>query len=144
MPGVTQPLLTPPDFVSPAASRVRPDPRVLAVTADVAFYAGVLGAGTDARWRIDWARSLGRAVETCALKAVPLVIYDTKLPGVDWQWALDCFAAIPHAPKVVLAAASVDEDLWCDVLRRHGYDVVERSANPESLRRILRFAWLSL
>lgn len=144
MPGVTQPLLMPPDSPSRVGNRVRPVPHVLAVTADVAFYAAVLGAGTDARWRIDWARSLHRAVETCTVKAVPVVIYDTNLPGVDWQWALGCFGAIAHAPRVVLAAASIDEDLWCDVLNLHGYDVVERTASPESLRRMLSFAWLSL
>ncbi len=144
MPGVIQQLLIQPDCASPVRSRLRPVPHVLAVSANVAFYAAVLGTGTDAHWRIDWARSLHRAVETCTAKAVPIVIYDTNLPGVNWQWAFDCFAAIAHAPRVVLAAASVDEDLWCDVLDRRGYDVVERSASPDSLRRILRFAWLSL
>jgi hypothetical protein len=38
----------------------------------------------------------------------------------------------------------VDESLWREVLRRHGYDVVYRSAGSEELRRALRFAWLSL
>ena len=144
MPGVIQQLPTPPDCATPVRSRVHSVPHVLAVTADVAFYAAVLGVGTDARWRIDWARSLHRAVEACTVKAVPVVIYDTNLPGVDWQWAFDCFAAVAHAPRVVLAAASIDEDLWCDVLDRRGYDVVERTAPPDTLRRILRFAWLSV
>ena len=144
MSGVIQHVLTPPDSPEPARSRVRPTPHVLAVTADVAFYAAVLGAGTDAHWRIDWARSLYRAIEACSVKALPVVIHDTNLPGIDWRWALDCFAAVAHPPKVVLAAAAVDEDLWRDVLDRRGYDVLERSAGPDSIRRILRFAWLSL
>jgi CheY-like chemotaxis protein len=142
MPGVIQHLLTPPDSPDPVRSRV--SPHLLAVTADVAFYAAVLGAGTDSHWRTDWARSLRRAVEACTVKAVPVVMYDTNLPGIDWRWALDCFAATAHPPRVVVAAASVDEDLWSHVLERHGYDVVERSAGPDNLRRILHFAWLSL
>lgn len=144
MPGVLQHPLTPPDWLEPARSRVRPRPHVLTVTADVAFYAAVLGTGTDSRWRIDWVRSLRRAIETCRGKVIPVVIYDTKLPYVDWRRALDCFAAVPHPPKVVLAAPSVDEDLWRDVLDRRGYDVMERSASSAGIRRILRFAWLAL
>jgi hypothetical protein len=43
----------------------------------------------------------------------------------------------------LLAAPSIDEELWKNVLSRHGYDVVERTASSEQLGRVFRFAWLS-
>jgi DNA-binding response OmpR family regulator len=119
-------------------------PRVLAVTADLCFYSGVLSAASSARWRTDWARTLNRAVEMCRSKSPPIVIYDSNLPGVDWRSAFDRLSAVPSHPRILLAAPSIDEELWENVLRRHGYDVVERAANSEQLERVFRFAWLSL
>jgi hypothetical protein len=52
--------------------------------------------------------------------------------------------AVPNYRRILLAAPSIDEDLWREVLVRHGYDVVKRSAGSEELKRIFRFAWLSL
>ena len=119
-------------------------PRVLAVTADLCFYSGVLNAATSVRWRAEWARTLARAIGICRLKPPPIVIYDSRLPGVEWSWAFEQLGAVASRPRMLLAAPSIDEDLWRDVLGRHGYDVIERSASSEELRRIFRFAWLSL
>ena len=119
-------------------------PRVMAVTADLAFYSGVLSAASSARWRTDWARTLNRAVEICKSKSPPIVIYDSNLPDVDWRSAFDRLSAVPSHPRILLAAPSIDEELWENVLRRHGYDVVERAANSEQLERAFRFAWLSM
>jgi DNA-binding response OmpR family regulator len=119
-------------------------PRVLAVTADLCFYSGVLSAASSARWRTDWARTVNRAVEICRVKSPPIVIYDSNLPDVDWRSAFDRLSAVPSHPRILLAAPSIDEELWENVLRRHGYDVVERAANSEQLERVFRFAWLSM
>jgi len=72
------------------------------------------------------------------------VIFDRNLPNVDWRRALDQLSAAASNGRVLLAAPEVDEDLWRLVLRRHGYDVLVRSADTEQLKRELRFAWLSL
>jgi hypothetical protein len=118
--------------------------RVLAVTADIGFYAGVLSAASSAQWRTEWARTFNRATEICRLKSPPIVIYDSNLPGVDWEWAFERLSTVPNRPRILLAAPSIDEELWRNVLRRHGYDVVERAASSEQLGRVFRFAWLSL
>ncbi len=119
-------------------------PRVLAVTADLGFYSGVLSAASAARCRTDWARTVSRAVEIGRVKSPPIVIYDSNLPGVDWRCAFDRLGALPSRPRILLAAPAIDEELWRSVLRRQGYDVIERAANSEQLEREFRFAWLSL
>lgn len=145
MPGLIQRLLTrPPESgitLIPGNNRY---PRVLVVTADLCFYSGVLNAAASTRWQAEWARSLSRAIEICGSKPVPIVIFDGNLPDVEWGCAFDRLTAIPNRPRVVLAAPCVDEELWRNVLQRNGYDVVERSAGSEELRRLFRFAWLSL
>lgn len=145
MPGPIQRLFAPPP--NPAIAGIPEgdrQPRVLAVTADLRFYSGVVNAATSVRWRAEWARTLTRAVEICRLTSPPIVIYDSSLPGVEWSRAFERLGAVPNRARILLAAPSIDEELWRDVLRRHGYDVVERSASSDELRRILRFAWLSL
>ena len=119
-------------------------PRVLAVTADIGFYASVLNAASSARWRTEWARTLNRAIEICRSKSPQIVIYDSTLPGAEWGSAFDQLSSVPSHPRILLAAPSIDEDLWRNVLRRHGYDVVERAASSEQLGRVFRFAWMSL
>jgi len=83
-------------------------------------------------------------IEKIVASPVPVIIYDVRLPGVDWTQAFDALSQLPNRPRLLLAAQAVDESLWREVLRRHGYDVVYRSAGSEELRRALRFAWLSL
>jgi DNA-binding NtrC family response regulator len=145
MPGVIQPLLNAlPESVAATKRRHAPASRVVAVSSDTAFFAAVLGAVEHAEWQIEWARSFRRAMEICTRKTIPVVIYDSHLPGIEWEWAFTCLAAVPDAPRLLLAANSVDEDLWRDVLRRRGYDVVERSAGSAALRRALQFVRLSL
>jgi hypothetical protein len=78
------------------------------------------------------------------LKSPPIVIYDSNLPDVDWEWAFERLSALPSQPRILLAAPSIDEELWRNVLRCHGYDVVERAASSEQLGRVVWFAWLSL
>jgi len=143
--GLIQRLLAPPP--GRGISRIAgndPRPRVLAVSADLGFYAGVLNAASSVQWRTEWARTLNRAIEICRLKSPPIVIYDSILPGVEWGPAFDGLNAVPSPPRILLAAPSIDEELWRSVLRRHGYDVIDRAASSEQLGRAFRFAWLSL
>jgi DNA-binding response OmpR family regulator len=120
------------------------EPYILAVTADVNFYSGVLSATRSCGWNAEWARSLKRAVEICHSRLTPIVIYDRNLPDVDWRRALDQLSGTAYDVRILLATPDVDEDLWRMVLHRHGYDVLARSASAEQLERELRFAWLSL
>jgi len=120
------------------------DPGILAVTADVGLYSCILGAACTSGWTADWAASVSRAVSVCSSKTIRIVVYDSNLPYSDWRNGLRCLARTSPAPRILLASPHVDEDLWRTVRRLRGYDVLARSANPEQLRRELRFASLSL
>jgi hypothetical protein len=120
------------------------DPGILAITADLGFYACVLNAACSWGWTAEWACSMGRGLEVCRSGSPRIVIYDRNLPGVDWRKALDNLSAAASQPRILLAAQRIDEDLWRTVLRRRGYDVLSTSATSDQLKRELRFAWLSL
>jgi hypothetical protein len=128
----------------PASAEVPPQPGILAITADLRFYSCVLSAACSWGWSAEWASTMNRGLEVCGSGLIQIVVYDRNLPHVDWRYALDRLNAAASQSRIILATPRVDEDLWRMVLRRHGYDVLKRSANSEQLKRELRFAWLSL
>jgi CheY-like chemotaxis protein len=123
--------------------RETPLPSVLAVTSDDRLYYLLLSASIDLHWKITWARTLERALELYRSQPIPLVIYDQRLPGLDWRDVLPEISRLPDHPVVLLAASEVNEEIWELVLRRSGYDAVERSSGSQEWRRALWFAWLS-
>jgi DNA-binding NtrC family response regulator len=131
-------------YVNKTVSVIGSAPQIVMVTADLGFYSWVLGAVNASGWRVEWARSMKRAMEMCRSGFAPIVIYDHNLPGVDWRRAVEQLSgAAPHG-RVLVAARKIDEDLWRMVLRRRGYDVLARTADRDELKRELHFAWLSL
>lgn len=123
---------------------MEPAPGILAVTADVSFYSSVQNAASSWGWNVEWASSLSRGLGVCRAHQIRIVIYDRNLPDVDWMYALERLNGTATESRILLAAPEISEDLWRTVLRRHGYDVLTRSANSEQMKRELRFAWLSL
>lgn len=117
---------------------------VLVVTADLGFFSGVLLAACSCQWRAHWARGLNRAIEISRCEHTPVVVFDANLPRVDWETAFDRLIAISPDQRILLAAASQSEELWQEVLKRRGYDIVRRSAGSAELGRAMRFAWLSI
>jgi hypothetical protein len=50
-------------------------------------------------------------------------------------------AVLPQAVWVLLASSVVDTIYGGQVIRHHGYDVVNKPFQPEELRRAIVFAW---
>jgi hypothetical protein len=117
---------------------------VLVITADLGFYSGVLLAACAHRWRAHWARSVSRALEISRSEHTPLVVYDANLPWTEWQAAFERLIEVSPAQRILLASPSISEELWREVLKYRGYDVVPRTARSAELARALRFAWLSM
>jgi len=92
-------------------------------------------------WTISVVESSEAAVAALREQPTPLVICDRDLPGEAWRDVLAKIAAQPQAVCVLLASRVVDDYLWRQVIRHHGYDVVAKPFQPEELRRAVTFAW---
>jgi len=96
-----------PRVFTPSANRERSGiatevpPRVLAVTADLSFYARVLNAASSTRWRADWARTLTRAM-SYAGQITAIVIYDSNLPGTEWGLGIRPIVRRSRSPAILL------------------------------------------
>jgi len=98
-----------------------------------------IAAGYD--WRISIVGSSDAAIALLKAQSTPLVICDRDITGEAWRDVLAKIAALPQAVCVLLASHVVDDYLWNQVIRHHGYDVVVKPFQPEGLRRAVTFAW---
>ena len=95
----------------------------------------------DCGWRISIVDSSSAAIASLNAQPTPLVICDRDLCGEAWRDVLAKIAALPQAVCVLLASRVVDDYLWHQVIRHHGYDVVAKPFRPDELRRAVKFAW---
>jgi DNA-binding NtrC family response regulator len=92
-------------------------------------------------WSISVVDSSSQAMPLLEGQSTPLVICDGDLENEDWREVFGRIAALPQAVCVLLASRVIDDYLWQQVIRNHGYDVVAKPFQPELLRQTVTFAW---
>ena len=115
--------------------------QVLLISADRNFRARFERAVRDSRWEL---RTLDSVVEAASLMAPgtkSLVVYDWETLDGDWSPGLQALKSMPGQTCVFLVSRSLDNNLWQEVIRLGGYDVLARSADSEEIKRNIAFAW---
>lgn len=120
-----------------ADSRVR----VLAITADDAFYADLVDLGASREWEVHRAGALHNGIELAQSLLIPLVILDCGGSSRNWRREMSRICDTPPHPCVLLASRVVDDNLRQEVLRHRGYDIYPRTGNREQAARVIEFAW---
>jgi len=115
--------------------------RLVVITNEPEESAALQQIASGYRWRISIVASSEAAVDALNEQPTPLVICDRDLASEDWREVLARIAGLPQAVCVLLASRVVDDYLWRQVIRNHGYDVVSKPFQPEELRRAVTFAW---
>jgi len=115
--------------------------KLVAITDKTEDTAALRQIAGDFRWKVSIVSSSQAAIAVLSEQPTPLVICDRDLSGEDWRDVLAKIAALPQAVCVLLASRVVDDYLWRQVIRHHGYDVVSKPFQPEELRRAVTFAW---
>jgi len=115
--------------------------KLVAITDTAEDTAALRQIAGDFRWKVSIVSSCQAAIAALSEQPTPLVICDRDLSGEDWRDVLAKIAALPQAVCVLLASRVVDDYLWRQVIRHHGYDVVSKPFQPEELRRAVTFAW---
>ena len=115
--------------------------RLIAITDDSANVAALQRIAVECHWRMSVVASSEAAIALLNEQPTPLVICDRDLAGEDWRDVLAKIGALPEAVCVLLASRVVDDYLWRQVIRNHGYDLVSKPFQPEELRRAVMFAW---
>ena len=115
--------------------------KLVAITQKQDDSAALLRIAEDYHWRVSIVASSDAAIAALGERPTPLVLCDRDLAGEDWKDVLAKIAALPQAVYVLVASGVVDDYLWHQVIRNHGYDVVSKPFQQEELRRAVTFAW---
>jgi len=128
---------------SERAGRILPgEPiQLVAITQDPDDAETLRQIASDCGWRISIVDSSSAAIASLNDQPTPLVICDRDLSGENWHEVLAKIAALPLAVCILLASRVMDDYLWHQVIRHHGYDVVAKPFQAEELRRAVKFAW---
>jgi DNA-binding NtrC family response regulator len=71
---------------------------------------------------------------------LPIVICDRDLPDGGWRQLLQETEALPSPPKLIVSSRFADEELWMEVLRAGGHDVLRTPFEAGEAYRVVRFA----
>jgi len=131
--------------VTPAPAGKIPSPsepvKLVAITQDPEDSGALQKVARTYGWTVSIVGSSAAAMPLLNAQPTPLAICDRDLSAEDWRDVLVKIAAQPQAVCVLLASRVVDDYLWHQVIRYHGYDVVAKPFQPEELRRAVTFAW---
>lgn len=70
----------------------------------------------------------------------PVFLCDSDWPSAPWHVMVRTFASSPTRPLVILASNMADEDLWQELMRCGGHDLVAKPLRLEDLNCALSLA----
>ena len=94
-------------------------------------------------WKLFRANSREEAFAVLARHQVPVIVAEERLGLADWKDILHSMQHMDRAPKLVVASALSDGDLWADVLNLGGYDVLARPFDQREVLHCISTAWLA-
>jgi DNA-binding response OmpR family regulator len=94
-------------------------------------------------WRLFRANSREEALALLSCQEVPVIVAEERLGLADWKDILRSMQHMEHPPKLVVASALSDGDLWADVLNLGAYDVLARPFDQREVLHCISTAWLA-
>jgi DNA-binding NtrC family response regulator len=91
-------------------------------------------------WYVHFAESCEQASAFAERLSAPVILFDRDWPGTDWKAAVTNLAALPHHACVILVSGVADANLWQEVVRRDGYDVLAKPLRAENVLRAVKLA----
>jgi FixJ family two-component response regulator len=96
----------------------------------------------DAGWRLMVEHSTASALARQRECPAPVVLYDRAMPDADWRKAARSFSQTATHPCLVLLSERTDANLWEELVRCGGFDMLRTPVERESLIRTVSAAWL--
>jgi DNA-binding NtrC family response regulator len=89
---------------------------------------------------IHFAESRVEAWDTLNRLNSPLILYDRDWPDAEWRTTVQTFASSPHRSCVILASRVADDNLWQELIRCGGYDLLAKPFRADDVARALKLA----
>lgn len=97
--------------------------------------------GARSGWQVMFVKTYSEARRALDQASVPVVLCDRDLLGTGWRKAVERLSAPPHRACVILLSEAIDANLWNEVVRGGGYEVLAKPLHEEAVTRAVRLAW---
>ena len=94
------------------------------------------------RWTLMHAASWPDLLRIVLGNTCPVILYDLALSGREWQACIFQLAAHEEGSCVVAISDGSDPDLWDEVVRHGGFDVLSRPLSKSGVLSMLDFAYI--
>lgn len=91
-------------------------------------------------WQVTFVETYPEARNALDQAKVPVVLCDRDLLGMGWRKAVERLSAPPHRACVVLLSEAIDTNLWNEVVRGGGYEVLAKPLREDAVTRAIRLA----
>jgi DNA-binding NtrC family response regulator len=91
-------------------------------------------------WVVGRVSGYREAVEQLRERPVSVVICERELPDGDWKMMLEGVTSLSAPPRVIVTSHTADDQLWTEVLRWGGYDVLPAPFEAAEVFRVISLA----
>ncbi len=116
-------------------------PPVLAIIADAPKRDALRVALEPLGWRFVFTDSAATGMEQQQHERYPVILFDRDSAGEDWRDAIRALSAGAPRPSVILMSCHTDRNLWEELVRLGGYDIVRSPIRAESVAQTLAAGW---
>lgn len=92
------------------------------------------------RLELVYSMSLPRALLSLRDERFDVVIYDRELPQQDWRAAISALAQASPTSSILLLSPAIQPDLWSEVIRKGGHDMIGKPVSEERAESTLALA----
>lgn len=95
----------------------------------------------DAGWQLAIADSAASAIARQQQEPLPIILYERELTEKDWRQAVSSFSRLSPCPCVVLLSRSYDQNLWDELVRCGGFEVLRTPVNRKAVIQTVSAGW---
>jgi DNA-binding NtrC family response regulator len=116
-------------------------PRALAVMGEGPGRESLQGVFREAGWMLSVAGNATSAIASQERDHFPIILYERELAERDWRRAVSIFSRLSPRPCVILLSRNSDKNLWDEVVRCGGFDLLRTPVDRDTVIRTLRAGW---
>jgi DNA-binding NtrC family response regulator len=95
----------------------------------------------DAGWKLVVADTSASAVVRQEKEPLPIILYEREMRKGGWRQAVSLFSRLSPRPCVLLLARSSDKNLWDELVRCGGFDLLRTPVDRDAVIRTVRAGW---
>jgi DNA-binding NtrC family response regulator len=116
-------------------------PRAMAVMSEGSGRKSLQEVFHEAGWTLALAGNSASAIARQEKDHFPVILYERELAERDWRQVVSTFSRLSPRPCVILLSRNSDKNLWDELVRCGGFDLLRTPVDRDTLIRTLRAGW---